>query len=148
MSYSFTGKAATGLITPDGAFRDLKGFTGFDPWTHIVSTSDGILLFYHTQTGAAATGKIVDAEGNYADLQSVTLDRGWQQIVPTTNGLLLFYRATAGSAPEAVVGRINPSTGVYGDVSLVNGLETWVKIVCVRALNRRRRIPKKSRRKA
>ena len=143
--------AATGLITPEGAFRDLKSLEGFDQWSHVVSTSDGILLFYNQGTGAAVTGKIVDAEGNYADLQNVTLDRGWHQIVPTTNGLLLFYRATPGSAPEAVVGRINPSTGVYGDVSLVKGLERWDKIVCVRALNtiRKKKRPKISgRRKA
>ena len=78
----------------------------------------------------------MDAEGNYADLQNVTLDRGWHQIVPTTNGLLLFYRFGPGfdPAPEAVVGRINPSTGAYNDVSLVNGLERWDKIVSVLSL--------------
>jgi hypothetical protein len=118
-------------------------------WSHVVSTSDGILLFYNEGTGAAVTGKVVDAEGNYADLQNVTLDRGWHQIVPTTNGLLLFYRfgPNFDPAPEAVVGRIDPSSGAYNDVSLLNGLERWDKIVSVRNKGSRR-IPKRSRRKA
>ena len=125
------GTAATVRISPEGALTDLKGFTGFDPWTHIVSTSDGILLFYNGGTGAAVTGRI-DEEGNYTDLRNTTLDRGWSHIVPTTNGLVLFYRAT--SSPEAVVGRINPESGAFNDVSVVNGLERWSRIVSVLSL--------------
>ena len=39
-------RAMTGLITPEGA-PGIKNFTGFDPWAHVVSTSDGILLSQH-----------------------------------------------------------------------------------------------------
>jgi hypothetical protein len=38
---------ATGRITPDGAYGDLESHSGFDFWTHIVATRDGILLFYN-----------------------------------------------------------------------------------------------------
>jgi len=127
-----TGMAAAGRITPEGAYADLKGFTGFDPWTHIVPTSDGILLFYNRETGVAVTGSI-DGLGNFADLRNVTLDPGWDIIAPTTNGLLLFYRFTASGA-AAVVGRVDASSGAYSDKSLVNGLERWDRIVCVRDL--------------
>lgn len=127
---SDNGVAATGRITRLGAIEDLKGFTDFDPWTQIVCTSDGILLFYNRETGAALTAT-VDEDGNCQALRNLSLDRGWGLVVPTTNGLLLFYRP-AGPTTEAAVGRVDPRTGAFFDVSSVNGLEPWTTIVAVR----------------
>ena len=78
---------------PDGGFS-----TG---WTHIVNTPNGI-LYYNSQTGAGAVGRI-DGAGNHTTMKSLSFSKGWTHIVNTPNGIL-YYNSQTGAA---AVGRIN-----------------------------------------
>ena len=128
--------AATGLITPEGAFRDLKrldGLRSMEPrrlhqrrHPALLQPGDGRCRNRKDR----GCGRQLRGPSERHARSRVASDRAHHQWAPA----LLSVWATADPAPEAVVGRINPSTGAYGDVSLVNGLERWDKIVSVLSL--------------
>jgi uncharacterized membrane protein YbhN (UPF0104 family) len=107
-----------------GGFRDLRSYTGFDPWSQIVATTDGTLLFYNSSTGAAGTGRI-DANGNYSDLQFFNLGMA-AHIVPTTTGGVVIFRGGA-----VFRAQINAQGGLTGG-QYVRGLSAPLPVVFVR----------------
>jgi hypothetical protein len=127
-----SGRAGTARFQADGSYQDLQSFNGFDgeQANIIVSTSDGILLFYRygsTGTrpkGIAWTGRL-DANGNYVRLSEPYLFDYWTNIVPTHDGLVLFYDATTG---KAATGRIDVHGG-YRDLNNYAGFDPWTHIV-------------------
>ncbi len=80
-----------------------------DPWTQIVPTVDGLVLFYRGDTRAAATGRIID--GALTELKSFTGFDLWSHVVSTSDGTLLFYNTGTGAA---VAGTLD-TDGNYSD---------------------------------
>ncbi len=92
---SFSGVAATALVTPDGGFGELQRFT-FEPCSDLVGTGDGTLLAYDRDSGTATTGR-VDVDGTFTASSSWTLGPV-QRLVPTTSGRIVVGDATTSTA--------------------------------------------------
>jgi hypothetical protein len=105
------GLAATGRIDANGNFGDLGTFDGFDPWSHVVPTHSGLVLFYQMGTGQVTTGR-VQPDGSFHNLRDYTgFDRTWYHIVSTSDGILLFYNSAAGAL---VLGRVDENGNYAG----------------------------------
>ena len=121
--------AETGRLDASGNYLRLRTHTGFDVWTHIVPTSNGLVLFYFGKhidsgTGKVVTGRVGD-DGSYVDLKSYTGFDPWSHIVSTSDGILLFYNSSTG---VAVTGRID-ADGNYADLRTATFDLGWRLIV-------------------
>jgi len=96
-------------VFPAGSFA--RGFT------HSVNTSSGI-LWYNSQTGAGAVGKI-DGTGNHITTEVLApgaFARGWTLITNTQAGIL-FYNTQTG---EGAFGNIN-ANGKFSTTKVFRG---------------------------
>jgi hypothetical protein len=136
LGYNYsTGAAATGRLAADGTSVGLGTF-GFDRnWSHIVPTTNGLVLF-HNLGGIAVTGQF-QADGSFQDLRTYrgsdyvqTADFA-HNVVATSDGILLFYRVTSdrtGYKGLAWTGRIK-ANGDLVRLSETYLFDFWTNIV-------------------
>lgn len=87
--------AVIGRVFPDGRHEIVSEQYLLDFWTHIVHVGDGLVLFYNSGSGAAATGRVT-AQGAFVDLgQSFQFDP-WTTIASTGDGKVLFHNSADG----------------------------------------------------
>jgi hypothetical protein len=114
-----SAKGAVGQVAEDGKILTLQnypdpaaGHAAFAPgWTHIISCLDGLLFFYNSESGTAATAS-VDDDGAIETLQHFpdpsnqlpSFSTGWSHVLAGCNGVLLFYRSDNG---QAITGGLN-----------------------------------------
>jgi hypothetical protein len=123
-------KAAVGLVGTDGSFAD-KNNQPDAPFTPVVvSTRDGILIFYQSASengvnfGLAQTGRLA-ANGSFVPLSEPRRLDYWSHVVPTIDGLVLFSLADEGIAATA---RLSPE-GAFQDLKGFTGFDPWTHIV-------------------
>jgi hypothetical protein len=109
-------------VQEDGQLMRLGIHGGFDSWTHVVSTHDGLVLFYNQASHKAATIRVQD--GRYQDLKSFGFD-SWSHVISTTNRILLFYNQFTGAA---ATGRIKDD-GTFVDLCSFGLDRGWLQIV-------------------
>jgi len=126
--YTTDGHGATGIVDSAGQFHQLQVFDNFATgWTHVVSASSKILLFYNTINGTGATGLIDDA-GVFRQLQTITnFSAGWTHIITTEQNVLLFYNTNNGAA---VTGTIDPS-GFFHQLQTITDFATGWNLIAV-----------------
>jgi hypothetical protein len=100
-------------------------------WTHVVAGVNNLLLFYNTNNGARAIGR-VDNNGGFTNLSvGPPFVAGWTHIVGgTKNSVLLFYNRNSPTA-LTVIGRLD-AAGNYADLGPPhNGvlLPGWTHVV-------------------
>ena len=111
-------RAVVTRVHHDGRFEVVSEPYLLDKWTHIVAARDGVVLFYNSRSGAAATG-VVTPDGGFRDLgTSFHLDKGWDDIVAADDGRVMFYDREGGNT---ATGRVDDQGG-YGDLYSFNFL--------------------------
>lgn len=63
-------------------------------WTHISGLDNRLLLYYNTDSGAAAVGRI-NPDSSHDTLKTYTWTTGFTHIIGVNNGLVLLYNATS-----------------------------------------------------
>src|SRR4051812_42815007 len=87
----------------DGGFADVNDHPDTPITPNVVSTRDGILVFYQSASedgvgfGLAVTGRLV-SNGSFVALSEPRRLDLWSHVVPTANGLVLFSLADKGIA--------------------------------------------------
>jgi hypothetical protein len=126
----FVRTTTVGQVGSDGSYADVKNLTDVPITPTVVSTRDGILIFYYSASengialGIAETGRFA-ANGDFVRLSEPRRLDLWSHIVPTVDGLVLFSLADQGTA---ATGRITPE-GAFQDLKSYTGFDPWTQII-------------------
>jgi hypothetical protein len=113
--YKFnSGMGYTAFVDGDGAIVGERALTGFHPhWTDIVASSNGILLFYDSSSGYAATGK-VNADFTFTTLKDFPtyFAKNWLSLIPANDGYFIAYGNPGGAGRSLAVSRIDDAGNI------------------------------------
>lgn len=104
-------KVTTARLAENGDLLTIATHDGLDFWSNVVANAGGLVFFYDSLTGNAATARF-GPDGLYQDLRSFTAFDRWTQVVSTSHHLLVFYNRDTGALG---IGRLD-SDGNYSDV--------------------------------
>jgi hypothetical protein len=111
-------RAVVTRVHHDGRLEIVSEPYLLDEWTHVVAAREGVVLFYNSRSGAAATGAVTP-DGGFRDLgTSFRFDKGWDDIVAADDGRVMFYDREGGNTATGLV----DDQGRYGDLYTFNFL--------------------------